>query len=132
MVWRVDVAVFFEASVGLPYVKVNDVLQVGPLDADGEGLGGMEDEGDQPPGLGRRLSALDPRKDPEFELSALPPVEVDGVLAARLRPLHDGDPFLVVREEGEIQVGAARIRLGGDGKLCEDPLSGFHEAAVLG
>ena len=65
-------------------MKVDDVLQVGPLDADGEGLGGVEDEGHQAAGLGRRLPALDPGKDSELELAAVPPVKVDGVLAAGL------------------------------------------------
>ena len=79
-----DVAVVLQTGVGLPDVKVDDVLQVGPLDADGEGLGGVEDEGHQAAGLGRRLPALDPGKDSELELAAVPPVKVDGVLAAGL------------------------------------------------
>jgi len=44
------------------------------------------------------------------------------VLATSLGPLHDGDPLLVVTEEGEIEVRRGRVRLRADRQLRKHAL----------
>ena len=42
----------------MPHVEVHNVLQVGPLDADSEGVRGVECKGYEPSCLGRRVPTL--------------------------------------------------------------------------
>lgn len=56
----------------------------------------------------------------------------DGVVAARLGPLHDRHPLVVVAEEGEVEVGAAAVRLGADGQLAQQAAHRLRVPAVLG
>ena len=56
----------------------------------------MEGECHESSGLRGRVAALNPGVDLKLEQAALPPVESDRMLAARLRPLHHGHPLVVV------------------------------------
>jgi len=94
-----QVAPFFQASVGLPDVKVDNVLEVGPLDADGKRLSWMEYESYKSASLRRRLPALDTSEDSELELTTLSAIKVDSTLTTSLWPLHDRDPFFVIGEK---------------------------------
>ena len=114
-------------------MKVKHVFIVRLLHTDGERVGGVECEGHQLAGArGARVSADHARVYPEFEVPALPPVELDGVIRTRLGPLHHRDPLLVVAEEREIEVRGARVGLGADGQVGEDSLPGLVQAPVLG
>lgn len=56
----------------------------------------------------------------------------DGVVSTSLGPLHDRHPLVIVAEEGQVEVGAAAVRLGADGELAEQPAHGLGVPSVLG
>ena len=72
------------------------------------------------------------RVEPELEEAALPAVELDGVVAADLGPLHDRDPLFLVGEQGEIKVRRAGVGLRVDGQLGEHALPRLGDATVPG
>ena len=113
-------------------MEVDNVVHVRLLNADRERIGGVEGERDQPPGAGRSLTALGAGKDTELHQAAFATVEQDGMLSAGLGTLHDADPFLVVAEQGEVQVWRAGVGLGRDRQLGEDPFPGLGLAAIFG
>lgn len=65
-------------------------------------------------------------------LRSAPADSPDGVVAAGLGSLHDRHPLVVVAEEGEVEVGAAAVRLGADGQLAQQAAHRLRVPAVLG
>ena len=55
----------------------------------------------------------------------------DGVVSTGFGALHDGYPFVIVAEEGEVQVGAAAVGLGTDGQLAQQTPNSLHVTAIL-
>ena len=117
-------------------MKIDNILEVSSLDADGEGVGGVEGDGDEGAARGVLLRVEEARVagvarvEPELEEAALPAVELDGVVAADLGPLHDRDPLFLVGEQGEIEVRRAGVGLRVDGQLGEHALPRLGDAPV--
>jgi len=112
-------------------VKVDDVLQVGPLNADGEGVSRMEGEGNQPSSLRRRVPSLNASVNLELQQTTLATIKPDWVFSAGLGALHDGDPLLVVREETEVEEGGGGVALGRDGQLGQYTLTSLTRSTIL-
>ena len=55
----------------------------------------------------------------------------DGVLPARLGPLHHRNPLLVVGEEVEVEQGRRREALGRDWKLGKHALACLAQSTIL-
>ena len=131
-----DRHLFLGLKVVAPDVEVDDKVHVDLLDADGEGVGGVEGDGDEGAARGVLLRVEEARVagvarvEPELEEAALPAVELDGVVAADLGPLHDRDPLFLVGEQGEIEVRRAGVGLRVDGQLGEHALPRLGDAPV--
>lgn len=54
------------------------------------------------------------------------------MVSTGLGPLHHRHPLVVVAEEREVEVRAAAVGLGADGKLAEQPPHRLSVAAVFG
>lgn len=54
------------------------------------------------------------------------------MITAGLGPLHDRHPLVIIAEKGEVEVGAATVRLGADGELAQQPPHGLRMPSVLG
>jgi hypothetical protein len=82
-------------------VKVDNVVGVGSLHRNGEGISWVKGERDK--SARRRVHEFDASgENLKFQKTRISPVKPDRVLAARFRSFHHRNPFVVVTEQRQI------------------------------